>query len=97
MRVGPGSPIVLAGSVSGASLRVTEAGKKGNGVLQLQATAAGMPAHTQASASGSRTNRELNRLGSFMCNKKHQGQAKVLDELYKYMCCVFSQAQQPRS
>lgn len=41
MRLGWGSAIVLAGSVSGASLHVTEARGKGRGTLQLEGAAAG--------------------------------------------------------
>lgn len=41
MCLGWGSAIVLAGSVSGASLHVTEARGKGGGMLQLERAAAG--------------------------------------------------------
>lgn len=41
VRLGWGSAIVLAGSVSGASLHVTEARGKGRGTLRLERAAAG--------------------------------------------------------
>lgn len=41
VRLGWGSAIVLAGSVSGASLHVTEARGRGRGMLQLERAAAG--------------------------------------------------------
>lgn len=55
MRVALCSPIVLVGSLSGASLRVNEAGKKGRGLLQLHAAAA----PTQARVSSGRTGNEI--------------------------------------
>lgn len=57
MCVGPGSAIVLVGSVSGASLHVTEAGEKGRGLLQLDTAAAETTTHSSLHF---RTDRELN-------------------------------------